>query len=91
MYPSYIVFGNVSVMRVIDSPLSWAIAGFLIGFGLGVTTVSTWLVAIGLGGFLGYLALHREARHESEGWLFASGPVFMMSWVLGFVVKGLVL
>ena len=76
---------------IYGSPIIWAIVGLLIGFMLGVTTISTWFVAIGLGGFLVYLRLHGKSRSESEGWLFSSGPVFLMSWVFGLVVRGLLL
>ena len=31
-----------------------------------------------------------EARHETEGRLFAAAPVFIVSWIVGFVVRGLV-
>ena len=65
--------------------------GFAIGLALGVNDISVWLVAAGLGLFVVYLALHGPARRETEGALFASGGVFMMAWVAGFVVRGLVL
>ena len=57
---------------------------------LGVAAASMWLLAIGLGVFLLYLRLHGPARELTEGWLFAAGPAFVMSWLLGFVVRGLV-
>ena len=58
---------------------------------LGVDTVSVWLVAIGLGLFVAYMALHGPARRETEGTLFASAGVFILAWIAGFVVKGLLL
>ena len=79
----------MSLRTLIDSPLSWAVVGFVIGATLGVTLVSTSLVVIGLGAFLMYLKMHGPAKRESEGRLFASGPTFMMTWLLGFVVHGL--
>ena len=78
----------MSIIRIVDSPFSWGLAGFIIGLALGVNTASVWLVAIGLGGFLLYLRLHGPAGNATEGWLFAAAPVFMMSWLLGFVVRG---
>ena len=80
----------MSLRTLIDSPLSWAVAGFAIGAALGVTYVSTFLVALGLGAFILYLKRHGPAKRESEGRLFAGGPAFMMAWLLGFVVHGLV-
>jgi hypothetical protein len=78
------------ILRFIDSPLPWAIAGLAIGFALGVTTISSWLVVAGLIAYLVYLALHRDARESTEGNLVAAGPVFMLAWILGFYIKDLV-
>ena len=80
-----------AVLKRLDSWITWAIVGFIIGLALGVDTVSVWLVAIGMGAFVAYLALHGPARRETEGALFASGGVFMIAWIVGFVVRGLVL
>ena len=77
-------------LDLIDSPISWAIAGFVIGLALGVNTASAWLVAVGLGGFLLYLWRHGEARQKTESRLFAGGPVFITAWLVGFVVHGLI-
>ena len=78
------------ILRIIGSPLPWAIAGVVIGFALGVTTLSSWLVVAGLAGYIVYLALHRDAGESTEGNLVASGPVFMLAWILGFYIKDLV-
>lgn len=80
----------MSLIRRLDSWITWGVAGLAIGLGLGVDTVSVVLVAAGLGGFVAYVALHGDAKRETEGALFAAGCVFMMSWLLGFVVRGLV-
>ena len=79
----------MSLQRLIDSPIIWAIAGFAIGAALGVTSASVWLLAIGLGAFIVYLWRHEPARHGTEGRAFATGPVFITSWLVGFVVHGL--
>ena len=77
------------LQRLIDSPLGWTIAGFAIGAALGVTSISVWLVAIGLGAFIVYLRLHGTAERSTEGRLFAAGPLFIVGWLVGFVVHGL--
>lgn len=77
------------LLRIVDTPLSWAIAGFAIGVGLGVNTASAWLLTAGLAGFLVYLGVHGEAKQETEGWLFASAPAFILAWIAGFIVNGL--
>ena len=78
------------ILRIIDSPLPWAIAGVAVGFALGVTTISVWILVAGLIVYLAYLALHREARVSTEGNLVAAGPVLMLAWILGFILKDLV-
>ena len=74
----------------IDSPAVWIVAGFAIGIGLGVNTASVWLVAIGLGAFILYLSRHGPAHPSTEGRLFAAGPAFILAWLVGFVVRGIV-
>ena len=80
----------MSLIKKLDSWITWGIIGVVIGVSLGVNTASVWLVAIGLGAFLVYLLMHGPAKRETEGSLFASGGVFMMGWIVGFVVNGLV-
>ena len=80
-----------ATIRRLDSWITWGVIGFAIGLALGVNSISVWLVAIGLGLFIAYLALHGPARRETEGALFACGGVFMITWIAGFVVRGLVL
>ena len=80
----------MSLIKKLDSWITWGIIGVVIGASLGVNTASVWLVAIGLGAFLVYLSMHGPAKRETEGSLFASGGVFMMGWIVGFVVNGLV-
>ena len=81
---------RMTLVRIVDSPFAWAAVGFVIGAALGVTALSVWLLALGFGAFLVYLRQHGPAEESTEGWLFASGPAFMMCWVLGFIVRGLV-
>lgn len=78
-----------TVLRKLDSWITWGVIGFIIGLALGVNDLSVWLLAIGLGLFIVYLALHGPARRESEGSLFAAGGVFMMAWMAGFILRGL--
>ena len=78
-----------TVLRKLDSWITWGVIGFIIGLALGVNDLSVWLLAIGLGLFIVYLALHGPARRESEASLFAAGGVFMMAWMAGFILRGL--
>lgn len=79
----------MSHLHLLDSPFSWAAAGLAIGFAFGVNSASVWLLAIGLGGFVAYLWRHGDAQGEDEGKLFAGAPAFILSWMVGFVIHGL--
>ena len=61
---------------------------FIVGLALGVTTLSVWLLAAGFGGFVAYLWVRGPARQGREGWLIAFGPTLLVSWIAGFVVRG---
>ena len=77
------------VSRYLDNPIIWALVGFVIGLVLGVNLVSVVLLAVGLGAFLIYLRAHGEAEDSRETLLFASGPIFIITWMAGFVVHSL--
>ena len=79
----------MEISRIIDSPFTWAAVGFIVGLALGATTLSVWILAGGFGGYLIFLKTRGPAKHATEGWLFAAGPAFMMSWMLGFIVRGI--
>ena len=79
------VTSSISVLSL------WVLAGFFIGLGLGVNSISVWLLAIGLGMFLLYLRSRGSARWPTETLLFWSGPGYMMAWIAGFVVHGIAL
>ena len=78
-----------AVLKKLDSWVTWGVVGFVIGLALGVNDLSVWLVAIGLGLFIAYLALHGPGKPKTEGSLFAAGGVFMMAWMAGFIARGL--
>ena len=80
----------MTLLNIIESPFSWAAAGFGIGIGLGVTTVSVSLLSAGLAAFVIHLSMRGPANHRTEGRLFAGGGALMMGWLLGFVVHGLI-
>lgn len=81
----------MAILPYIDSPIPWAIIGFIIGAALGVNFASVALVAVGLFAFVLYMFLHGPARRSSEGKLFAACPVFIVAWMVGFGVHNLVL
>ncbi len=79
------------ILKLLDTWITWSVVGLAIGFGLGVNSVSVWLLTIGLGVFVVYLSLHGPAKRETEGGLFASGCAFVIAWLVGFVIRGLAL
>jgi hypothetical protein len=82
--------GEIYIARyAIASVLVAGVLGFALGLALGVTTASVWLLTLGFGGMLVYVFLRGPARNKNEGWFFAVGPLLMMSWVAGFIVRGL--
>ena len=83
------MLGNLSLMKVVDSPYMWGLVGLLVGLIFGVTTLSVWLLAIGLGVFLVYLGIHGRSQIRTEGRLFAAGPTYMMLWIAGFIIRAI--
>jgi len=78
------------IRKFVDTPGTWALVGFVIGFILGVNTLSASLLAAGLGLFLVYLWRHGPAGPHTEGWLFASAPFFIVAWIVGFTAHSFV-
>ena len=52
---------------------------------------AVWLVTAGLIAFVAYLHFTGPAREETEGRRFAAGGAFMIAWIAGFAIKGLLL
>ena len=78
------------IVRALDSPYVWGLAGLAIGLVFGVTSISVWMLALGLGLFVLYLRVHGTARHQTETYLFAGGPAFLISWLIGFIIRSFV-
>ena len=79
-----------AVIRRVDHWISWAVVGLAIGLALGANDIAIWLVAAGMFAFLAYLGAHGPARRATEGALFACGGAFMLAWIAGFVIRGIV-
>ena len=76
------------ILNFIDNPLSWGIAGFVIGLALGANLASMWIMFLALVLYLVLLRYHRVANPLTETKLFATGPGFLICWVFGFMVNG---
>ena len=74
---------------IINSPLIWAVAGLLLGLLLGVTAESLLILTLGLVLHLFYMWRKGMPTQNLEGWLFAAGPLFLGSWIVGFMLRGI--
>ena len=78
------------LLTVLRFPFVWGLFGFIVGAFLGANNISVILVTLLLIGFFVFMKLSGPAEEKNEGLLFAGGPVLMLAWILGFMVKGLV-
>ena len=58
---------------------------------LGANNTSVILLTLLLVGFLVFMKLAGPAEEKKEGLLFAGGPILIIAWILGFMIKGLLL
>ena len=77
-----------TISGLVDWPGSWGVLGFLIGLSLGVSTIGGLLLSLGFGAYATYMI--RRDLGEREGLIFSSGPTLMMSWILGFLIRGFI-
>jgi hypothetical protein len=80
----------MNILTVLRFPFVWGFFGFIIGAFLGASNVSVILLTVFLIGFLFCMKLVGPAEEKTEGFLFAGGPILIIAWILGFMVKGLV-
>ena len=79
------------ILKWLDTWITWAVVGIAIGIAFGASLTAVWLVTAGLIAFVAYLHFTGPARAETEGRRFAAGGAFMIAWIVGFAVKGLLL
>ena len=79
-----------NILNIINSPLSWGLPAFLIGFILGVTQLSVWLLTILLIGFVIYIIFQKPATNSREGKIFAPAGIVIFTWLIGFILKGII-
>ena len=75
-------------LGLVDWPVSWGVMGFLIGLSLGVSTIGGLLLSLGFGTYATYMILRDLG--EKEGLIFSTGPTLMISWILGFFIRGFI-
>ena len=79
------------ILKRLDTWITWAVVGIAIGVAFGANLTAVWLVTAGLIAFVAYLHFTGPAREETEGRRFAAAGVFMIAWIVGFAIKGLLL
>ncbi len=79
------------LLKRLDNWVIWAVVGIAIGVAFGANLTAVWLVTAGLIAFVAYLHLTGPPKAETEGRRFAAAGVFMIAWILGFAIKGLLL
>ncbi len=52
----------MTALKYLDTPISWAVVGFVIGLAFGVNAISVWLLVAGLVAFLLYLRLAHRGK-----------------------------
>ena len=79
-----------NIFKTITSPISWGITAFLLGFILGVSQLSVWLLTILLVVFIIYVVCQKPATNSREGYVFAPAGIVIFSWLIGFILKGII-
>ena len=79
------------LLKRLDTWITWAVVGIAIGVAFGANLTAVWLVTAGLIAFVAYIHFTGPAREETEGRRFAAGGAFMIAWIVGFAIKGLLL
>ncbi len=69
----------------------FGIGSLFTGMILGVTSLSTWIITFALFSFMIYISFRGNPRNKTEGWLFATGPIIIIGWIIGFMIKGILL
>ncbi|MCH2305945.1 MAG: hypothetical protein MK334_03360 [SAR202 cluster bacterium] len=88
------VFGicEIYISRYIPAIFTgFGIGSILVGMLLGVTSLSTWIISIALFSFMIYVSLRGNPRNKTEGWIFATGPIIIVGWIIGFMIKDILL
>ena len=81
----------MSLVTILRIPFIWGFIGLVIGAILGANDLAIWLVAILLISFLVFMKFSGPAKDDGEGSLFAGGSVIMLAWIVGFIIRGILL
>ena len=81
----------MSLVTILRIPFIWGLFGLFIGAILGANDLAIWLVAILLISFLVFMKFSGPAKDDGEGSLFAGGSAIMLAWIVGFIIRGVLL
>ncbi|HAE33360.1 MAG: hypothetical protein FI713_09945 [SAR202 cluster bacterium] len=81
----------MSLVTILRIPFIWGFIGLVIGAILGANDLAIWLVAILLISFLVFMKFSGPAKDDGEGSLFAGGSAIMLAWIVGFIIRGVLL
>ena len=81
----------MNLLTVLRFPFVWGLFGFIIGAFFGANNISIVLLTLFLVIFLSVMKLSGPPDEKKEGILFAGGPILIIAWIIGFMVKSLVL
>ena len=81
----------MNLLTVLRFPFVWGLFGFIIGAFFGASNLSVVLLTIFLVTFLSFMKLSGPPNEQKEGFLFAGAPILIIAWIIGFMVKSLVL
>ena len=75
------------IATILKLPYLWALLGLLLGGVFGASDLSVWLIATSLVVFLLFMKFSGLPTKEGEGKLFSGGVLLIVGWILGFVIR----
>ena len=81
----------MTIATILKLPYLWALLGLLLGGVFGASDLSVWLIATSLVVFLLFMKFSCLPKREGEGKLFSGGVLLIVGWILGFIIRGILI
>ena len=81
----------MTIATILKLPYLWALLGLLLGGVFGASDLSVWLIATSLVVFLLFMKFSGLPKREGEGNLFSGGVLLIVGWILGFIIRGILI
>ena len=81
----------MTIATILKLPYLWALLGLLLGGVCGASDLSVWLIATSLVVFLLFMKFSGLPKREGEGKLFSGGVLLIVGWILGFIIRGILI